>query len=182
MIDIWIAALLVIIVALISAIGTYTITKRRYYTKGKQDGITEFKSDIYRDVEFENKVNERLEIFRNSEELKMLLLYHTNLGEIQGAKNELAKFKIEYEQFLDIKDEFFKKKAESGYYMQLFYNGLPIGEPNKRIISSEEKFKEENAKELIDSVTQSIQKISSVATSNNIPINILPKVKRSTIK
>lgn len=181
MVDMSVSILLVVSFSMASAVVTYAITKKRYYTKGKKDGITEYKSDLFRENDVETIINERIDKYKKSNDYLSALNLCTKSGEMEGAKNELAKFNIEYTPFINTKDEFLKKRAESGYLMQLFYSGLPIGEATKRVTVVEEKYKEENAKYLIESVTKTIDNICKVATTNNIPIQISPNVQRGKL-
>lgn len=182
MIQYEICGLLIIIFTMISAVITYTITKKRYYEKGYSDCTEKYKSDLYRSEDVDKIVNEKISAFKNSEEFKMILNYHFENGVKQGAENELTKFAIEYKPFVNTYDDFFKKKAEIGYSMQLFYNNLPLGDPMNRITQKEEKFKEENLNIIIENITQNIRNISAIAKSNMIPVNISSVPERNNNK
>lgn len=70
-------------------------------------------------------------------------------------KRAIERFTLSYEPFIEISDNFLKKTAEAGYTMQIFYSGLPLGGPMKRVTKREEKFIDENVKYLVDSVKRS---------------------------
>lgn len=182
MIDLYVSLLLIISISMVFSVITYAITKKRYYLKGKKDGVIEYKSDLFRENDVEKIISERIEKYKKSEDYLTALSLCTKNGEIEGAKKELAKFNIEYTPFINIKDEFLKKKAESGYLMQLSYSGLPIGEATKYVTGYEEKYKEENAKYLIEAITKTVENVSKIASKNNIPTQINPDVIKGLLK
>jgi hypothetical protein len=100
-------------------------------------------------------------------------------GQIYGEQETLKKFTLLYEPFVEVSEGIFKKSAVSGYQLQMYFNGLPLGDPTRRVIKKEEKFKEENMKYLIEQVYGTIQKIVEIATPAGIPVKIATKVLES---
>ncbi len=74
-------------------------------------------------------------------------------GKEDGRNEELGKFSIIYEPFQDIAEEFMglKKRAELGYSVQLYYSGLPIGEPTRKITHQNVEYDDRKIDKLMNS-------------------------------
>ncbi|GGI17859.1 hypothetical protein [Gottfriedia solisilvae] len=117
---------------------------------------------------------------KQTEEFQSLLEVEFRKGIEEGEKRTLGKFALTYEPFIEVSDSFFKKTAEAGYTMQMFYSGLPIGDPMKRITKYEEKYKDENVKYLIDSVNGTLNNILLMVDPLGIPVKVNgnPKIEK----
>lgn len=82
---------------------------------------------------------------------------------------------LSYDPFVEVKEGIFKKTAVSGYQLQIYFNGLPMGDPTRRVLNKEEKFKEENLQYLIEQVNGVLQTIVELATPAGIPVKIAQK-------
>ena len=54
--------------------------------------------------------------------------------------------------------------------MQLFYNGLPIGDVTKRILHAEKKVKQEMVTQILDRVDRTVNNLIEVAKQSKIPV------------
>ena len=86
----------------------------------------------------------------------------------EGEKKSKEKFTLAYEPFVDITDTFLKRTAEAGYTMQIIYEGIPLGDPMKKITTREEKFKEENLNHLVENTTLLLNNVLS--TMKGLPV------------
>lgn len=98
-------------------------------------------------------------------------------GKELGEKQNIERFNVTYTPYIERNDSFFFAKAEVGHQMQLFYNGLPIGQPNKTILKSDIKFKEENVNILREMITNSIKEVAATYASRGINYAINDGVK-----
>lgn len=98
-------------------------------------------------------------------------------GKEDGEAKALEKFTISYDPFIEVNDTFFVKTAETGYIMQVFYNGLPFGEPTRRVLEHVEKYKEENAKLIIESITNTLSNIVYTSKTVGIPVTVNSQAK-----
>ncbi|MEK4878744.1 MULTISPECIES: hypothetical protein [Paenibacillus] len=121
---------------------------------------------------------------KGPEEIKALMEIEYRKGVEEGEKKAFAKFTLIYEPFVDISDSLLKKTAEAGYTMQMFYNGLPLGDPMKRVTHHEEKYKEENMKYILDTINRTINNLMLVADPLGIPVimNEKPKIEKKKTK
>lgn len=158
--------LVLVIVSLVTGILVNFRSKRKYYADAFSAGYEK------RQNEHSEIVREDVEKIKQSTDFKVLLENENNKGKIDGRKETLQQFRISYQPFVDNHDSFLKHTAEAGYYMQIFYEGLPIGDPMKRITKHDEKFKEENLKYLVDSATEAVNQIAKAATGTGIPVSI----------
>jgi hypothetical protein len=91
-------------------------------------------------------------------------------GKKDGERDALEKISIQYEPVIKIKDGFFRKKVTSGYQLQIFYNGFPVGDPTVRILQNEEKVKEEHIKLIMDKIDKRIDDIVNLSARFNIQV------------
>lgn len=103
-------------------------------------------------------------------------------GKIDGGREELEKLTISYEPFVDIHENFFRKSVDAGYQLQIFYNGMPLGDPTRRVVRHNEKFKDENVKQILDQVNEIIRTISKTGNSKGIPVRTSESPNRSRKK
>jgi hypothetical protein len=116
-------------------------------------------------------------IKHDTDEFKALFEVEFLKGIEEGEQRAMNRFSLGYDPFVEIKDSFFMHTADVGYTMQIFYNGLPLADPMKRVLNHDEKFKEENLKYLVDSVTNSINNLKPLGIPANINKN--PQIKRN---
>jgi hypothetical protein len=147
---------------------------KRYIEEGKRFAVLEHS-------ELRNlQVNEQLQKLKETEEFKALLEVQYLRGVDEGGKLTMNKFSLKYEPFVEIKDNYIKRTAEIGYYMQLNYDGFPIGDQMKTVTNYEEKFKEENIKYLVDTVIITINNYINKLTPYGIAsqLNTEPRIQR----
>ena len=58
---------------------------------------------------------------------------HNELAELNRKLNE-RRVEIECEPVIYYQDKFFSDKVVAGYRTQIFYDGIPVGEPTERIV------------------------------------------------
>lgn len=116
--------------------------------------------------------------------VKTLLDVEFRKGLEEGEKRAMGKFAITYQPIVEITENFLKRTADVGYMMQMFFNGLPFGDPMKRITNHEEKFKDDNLKYLVDSVTSTLNNIMLMADPIGIPVKVneKPKIEKKSSK
>ncbi len=157
------------------SLGTYLFVKlflsRHYIEQGKKLEHSENSEARHADI------LEGIITHKNTEEFKSLLEVQFMKGVEEGEKRAMRKFVLSYDPFVEIRDTFLKKTADAGYLLQMYYNGLPFGDPMKRITTHEEKYKEENLKHLIDTVSGTLNNIILMADPLGLPVSINPKPK-----
>jgi hypothetical protein len=161
------------------------------YSKGKTDGAKEelenFRtSDEYQSIltmEYSkgktDGAKEGLENFRTSEDYQAILEGKYLKGKIDGTKEELERFQISYCPIVIDNDKFFSHTFEGGYEMQLFYSGLPIGEPTRRITKHQEKSNDENINKFIEFMLTTLNAISSANSKYRIPTFVNQEVMKT---
>lgn len=173
--SITVAILSISVSFIIGLISSYLLYKfvfaKRDFEEGKR--IAYLENSEIRNQQVKSGILEHKE----TDEFKSLLEIEYLKGVEEGGKRELSKFTLSYEPFVDIAENFFRKTADAGYIMQIFYNGLPLGDPMKRVTNHEEKYKDENVKYLIDSVNGTINNILLMADPLGIPVKVNEKTK-----
>jgi hypothetical protein len=109
--------------------------------------VPSLRAQLERDFELgrtrlqENVRNQMLE----DEGFKARLQNEYLRGREDGAKEEVAKFRVEYRPYSIVREEYLgmKQRAELGYEMQLYYESFPIGDPTKRVTNEDVKFDQE---------------------------------------
>ena len=81
---------------------------------------------------------------------------------------------VSYEPIIHYEDNFFNKKVEASYQMQLLYDGLPIGEPTKRIVYSGNKVDKEAVREAL---TAGLQTLQIALEASGTPFRVLNTVE-----
>lgn len=165
-------SILIILIVVI----TYYFTKKHAFSAGVQFGYEKRSNEQYKIIQKE------LLKHRESDDYKCNLENNYLKGKVDGAAEELCKFTIIYEPFVDIFENFFRKTVEAGYQMQILYQGLPIGDPTKRVTKYEEKYKEENVKYLVDQVNETVKSISQLGISKKIQVRTIDIPVKSSRK
>ncbi len=150
-------------IVIVSGVLVY-LTWKRAYASGVKSGYEKRGNEEYK------KIREEISKHRESEDYKNVLESSYLKGRLDGARDELERFTINYEPFLDIYDSYFRKTVEAGYQVQIFYNGIPVGDPTRRVVRHREKFKEENVKLLMEQINSAISAIAQSAASKGIPV------------
>ncbi len=162
---------IIILVGIISVIIiiliTFYFTRKYAFNEGVRDGYEKRSNEQYKIVQKELLKHKESDDYKNNLENNYLK------GKIDGAEEELEKFTLIYEPFIDVFENFFRKTVEAGYQMQILYQGLPIGDPTKRVTKYEEKFKEENVKYLVEQVNETVKSIAQLGISKKIPVRTI---------
>ena len=77
-------------------------------------------------------------------------------GKEDGMKEAIKRIGIKYEGYIEESNMFFVKTIETGYYSQLLLDGIPIGERSKNTISIIKESKDQNIKNIIKGVNDTI--------------------------
>lgn len=117
-----------------------------------------------------SKMQAALEAFKASAEFKAMQEVEYRKGWETGQKDTLAQFQIQYEKFSDVEDKWISSMVETGYCMQLYYNGLPIGDPTKRILHAEKKVNKEAVKTLLETLDRTVNNLIEVAKQSRIGV------------
>lgn len=171
-------ALSIIVSFIVGIIASYVLFKlvfvKRYLEEGRR--ISRLEHGDSMNAQIKTGIREH----KDTEEFKALLEVEYRKGVEEGEKKALGDFGLSYEPYVEVTDTFLKRTADIGYMMQMFYKGLPIGDPMKRITSHEEKFKEDNLKYLIDTVTGTLNNIMHMAAPLGIPVKVSqnPKIEK----
>lgn len=165
-----VAILSILISLIIGSIGSYfiynSIFAKRHIEEGKR--LANLENIEMRDQQVKSGILEHKE----TEEFKSLLEVEFRKGIEEGEKRTMSKLALAYEPFIDISENFFRKTAEAGYTMQMFFNGLPLGDPMKRVTNHVEKYKDENVKYLVDSVNGTLNNILLMVDPLGIPVKV----------
>ena len=152
------------ILSILAILITFFITRKYAFSSGEKFGYEKRSNEQYKFVQRE------LLKHKESDDYRINLENNYLKGKIDGSEEELSKFTLIYEPFVDVFENFFRKTVEAGYQMQILYQGLPIGDPTKRILKYEEKFKEENIKYLVDQINETVRTIAGQEISKRIPV------------
>lgn len=171
---------LILLSLLCGGVVSWYVTKR-HFTRSYNDNMqqnTNFETAAAIDlspqeITNESKVLDEYDAMFNSVYRK---------GVEDGEKKALSRFSIKYDDYEKTIDSFFNKKVNIGYTMQLFYEGLPIGDQMVKIIYHNEKVKEDNVKYLVETVQETIQQIGMQASTKGIPVMISNKKSKSIQK
>lgn len=155
--------LIITVLAAVSGVLLH-LTWKRAYAAGVKSGYDKRENEEYKII------REEISRHRESEDYKNVLENSYLKGRLDGAREELERFTINYEPFIDIYDSYFRKTFEAGYQVQIFYNGIPVGDPTRRVVRHREKFKEENVKLLMEQVNSAIGTIAQSVASKGIPV------------
>ncbi len=172
---------LTVVLSFILGLGL-TLIYTKQIIKKERESLLEFKnSDEYKNIielTFEKGVNEGKQQVFNSKEYEVALENQFMKGLKEGEESTLKKITIEYNPFIEVKETFFKKSAKSGYSMQLFFSGFPLGDSMTRILKIEEKFKDENMKYMVENVSNVLNNILLTVD----PLGILVRVNKPEVK
>lgn len=137
------------------------------------------------ELDFEKQKRQLVEEAKKSvasgEEFANRLLNEYLRGKEDGQKLELQNLTIVYEPYQDLIEEYggLKKRVEIGYDMQLYYSGLPIGQPTRRPTHKNIEFDKERIDRILDSELMStLKNVTELILSKGINAKILPKPSR----
>lgn len=91
-------------------------------------------------------------------------------GYKDGADSTLNDFRIEYQTFENIDEKMFSSNVETGYFMQLTYRGLPVGDVTKRVIHSSKKVDKKRVDEIITKLNETVNSLVLAAAAGKIPV------------
>jgi hypothetical protein len=165
-----------IILLIIIILITVYLTRKYAYIAGEKYGYEKRSNEQYKLIQKEISKHKESDDYKNNLENNYLK------GKIDGAKEELEKFTFNYEPYVDIFETYFRKTVEVGYQIQIFYNGMPIGDPTKRVVKHNEKFKDENVKHLVDQVNETIKSIAQIGISKGIKVKTTDTPVKSSRK
>lgn len=122
-----------------------------------------------------------IEEFRKSREFRMIKKDEYNKGFREGTDNAINDFQIQYQKFENVDEKFFSSIVETGYFMQLTYRGLPVGEVTKRVIHAGKKVDKKRVDGIINKLNETVTLLVQAAALKKIPIkevkNLLSKNK-----
>jgi len=127
-------------------------------------------SSLEADANDGDKIKSAMVDFKGSQEFKAMQELEYRKGWEIGQKEILAQFQIQYEKFSNVDDKWFSSLVETGYCMQFFFSGLPIGDVTKRIIHAEKKVNKEAVKEILDRVDRTVNNLIEVAKQSKISV------------
>lgn len=119
--------------------------------------------------------------FRKSKEFRLIKKDEYNRGFREGTENTINDFQIQYQKFENVDEKFFSSIVETGYFMQLTYRGLPVGEVTKRVIHAGKKVDKKRVDGIIKKLNETVTLLVQAAALKKIPIkevkNLLSKNK-----
>lgn len=166
--------LVMLIVVLATAIISVMLTRK--FSSMKEYQMIKNQALLDSQQEYSITYEECLQKIKASEEYHALLERAYLHGKADGVTAAIAKFVLSYEPFIEIEDHWWKKKATSGYQLQIYYDGLPVGDATRRIVQKEEKYNEANYKYMVEFVLNILSCISAAITPTGIPIKIIEEV------
>ena len=101
-------------------------------------------------------------------------------GKCEGEKEGLGKIGIKYEGYIEENSTFLTSYIETGIYSQIIYNGFPIGEKTKNVLSIKKLSKDENIEKLTTEIMMGIERAVASVSSYGIKALGLDKVIKIT--
>lgn len=111
-----------------------------------------------------------VEEFRKSGEFRLIKKSEYDRGYREGAANTMNDFQIQYQKFENIDEKFFSSIVETGYFMQLTYRGLPVGDVTKRVIHAGKKVDKKRVDEIINRLNDTVTSLVQAAAAGKIPV------------
>jgi len=104
-------------------------------------------------------------------------------GKEAGKTEAYSDFGIVYKPFVDRKDALLKSEATTGYEMQLFVKGLPVGDPTRRVLERDMKVDKRTTLQLIDTVVAVVQpQVAMLRAANLVAQVVTEKGETKTTK
>lgn len=119
------------------------------------------------------KIKEAMETYKASTELKAMHEVEYRKGFEAGQMETLNRFQIQYEKFSHVEDKWTCSVVETGYCMQLFYNGLPIGDVTRRVLHAEKRVNKEAVQEILQRLDKVVDNLITTAKDSNVPVKIV---------
>ena len=91
-------------------------------------------------------------------------------GFSEGSESTLNDFQVQYQKFENIDEKFFSSIVETGYFMQLTYRGLPVGDVTKRVIHAGRKVDRKRVDEILDRLNDTVTSLVQAAAAGKIPV------------
>ncbi len=144
---------------------------------GKQEALLTYKDSLEFDAILKNEFHKgrkegiegALKEYKESPEFLAIKANEFSSGEKKGEQTTMSKFKIKYDIWQDYDDGFFTTHYIDGYNMQLFFNNLPIGDPTKRVLKKESRFKKENLEFLLNELHRAVGVYIQLSNGFGIP-------------
>ena len=159
--------MILIITHLIVGIAGFLLAKffhsDKNYSKGIEYGAFEKEKSIFH-IHASEKENLNSEIMNNKLEINYIK------GFDAGKLEERKKLSISLTPKMEIRDNFWKRTAKSGYELQVIYDGFPIGNPQYKDTEIYEKFKDENLKYAIDKANETVTTIAKHFIDKNVEV------------
>lgn len=111
-----------------------------------------------------------VEEFRKSKEFRLIKKSEYDRGFRDGAENAMNDFQIQYQKFENIDEKFFSSIVETGYFMQLTYKGLPVGDVTKRVIHAGKKVDKKRVDDIINKLNETVTLLVQTAAAGKIPV------------
>lgn len=115
---------------------------------------------------------EAIKIYKDSEGYEAMFAVEHSKGKDVGIIEEREKWQLTYTPIAINDEGYFSHTVETGFEMQIFYNGFPINDPLRRITQSHKKSKDENIQQFLDIAEKAVDVAVSIASKNKIPISI----------
>lgn len=99
-------------------------------------------------------------------------------GREAGRKEELGKFTLIYEPFVETVEEYMglKKRSTLGYDMRIYYAGFPIGDGTRHITHQSIEYDEKRIDALLNNeVAATISEIIQLASTRGLTAKVLPR-------
>lgn len=78
-------------------------------------------------------------------------------GKEKGRIEAYSDFGIVYKPFVDRRVGLLKSEATTGYEMQLFVKGLPVGDPTRRVLENSMKIDKQTTEQILNTVIMAVQ-------------------------
>lgn len=111
-----------------------------------------------------------VEEFRKSKEFRMIKKAEYDRGFREGSESSMNDFQIQYQKFENIDEKFFSSIVETGYFMQLTYRGLPVGDVTKRVIHAGKKVDKKRVDDIINKLNDTVTSLVQAAAAGKIPV------------
>ena len=148
------------ILGAISAAGIFIFLKK------KEEHISALKAEACNS----KAVRDAIEDFKKSKEFRLIKKTEYNKGLNQGMTNTINDFQIQYQKFENVDENLFTSTVETGYFMQLTYRGLPIGDVTKRVIHAGKKVDKKRVDEIISRLNETVSSLIQAAMAGKIPV------------
>lgn len=113
--------------------------------------------------------------------LDLRISHEFERGKAAGRSEELAKFELTYEPFVETTEEYMglRKRSLLGYDMQISYAGFPIGQRTRYVTHKNVEFDEKRIEMLLNSeVAGAVNGVIQLAATKGLGAKTLPPIRR----